>query len=487
MTQYADTYELVVGLEIHIQLNTQSKLFAPESHVFGQLPNTQTSVVSLAYPGTLPRLNRQALVSALRLALACNCAIQPRLVFDRKNYFYPDLPKGYQISQDKEPIAQGGILHFWDSQGDIKTLPLHHFHLEEDAGKSIHPENAAESHLDFNRAGVPLIEMVTEPVIHASETALQLLYAVRRLVRFLGISDGNMEEGSLRCDANVSVRPHGSSRLGTRVEIKNLNSARNVKKAIEYEFVRQCELLAQGQHFSQETRAFDAELGRTRTLRQKESLHDYRYFPDPDLPPFLIKPDWIAAIQAEMPTLPHEWLYTLRNTYGLPASEAVTLAEEPEALRYFEEAARHTPLYAELAHWLNNELRALQKETGLLPARWPLRPKVLAELLTLVASQKVSRLIAQHQLLPQLWNNPAHSLADLIQDQHLAMEDNSAVLQNLIQEILLAWPDKVKAYKKGKKGLLGFFMGEIQKRTQGKAHPSLAQQLLAEALDSSRY
>ncbi|WP_449438573.1 Asp-tRNA(Asn)/Glu-tRNA(Gln) amidotransferase subunit GatB [Pedobacter steynii] len=331
-------FELVSGLEIHVQLNTQTKIFSSDSASFGAKPNEHISAVSLALPGALPKLNKEVVAKAIRMGLALNCTINQLNFFDRKNYFYADLPKGYQITQDNKPICQNGYLNVTLSNGEEKRIGINRIHLEEDAGKSMHDQNDQYSYVDLNRAGVPLIEIVTEPDIRSSEEASALLTEMRKLVRHLNVSDGNMEEGSLRCDANISIREAGTTEFGTRCEVKNLNSIRNVRRAMDFEFNRQKEVVTTGGRIIQSTLNFDAEEGTTSPMRSKEEANDYRYFPDPDLPPIHISDEWLAQIKASMPELPAEISKRLVKDYGVNTSEATLLAEDTELLAYLNSA-----------------------------------------------------------------------------------------------------------------------------------------------------
>jgi aspartyl-tRNA(Asn)/glutamyl-tRNA(Gln) amidotransferase subunit B len=484
---YQEKYEMVIGLEIHAQLKTQSKIFAHEGNIFGSEPNTQISVISLAHPGTLPRLNTQVVEYAIKMGLACNCEIASYSVFDRKNYFYPDLPKGYQISQDKYPICIGGSVFIEGAKQGGRNIKLHHIHLEEDAGKSIHVENADYTQLDYNRAGTPLIEIVTEPDMHHAEEATQLFQEIRRLAQYLEICDGNMEEGSLRCDANVSVRLYGAAKLGTRVEVKNMNSVRNLKRAIEYEFERQCALIEAGESFIQETRSFEPETGKTFALRSKESLNDYRYFPDPDLPPILVTENWKAEIKSKMPMLPLAWREKLMTQYELSAYNAQLLTEEKETVLFFEAISEHTLQYKDIANWLNGEVKAWLNESNKSLSEFPITAQRLAELIELIAQNKISRSLASTQVFPLLLQDNKRSASQIIAEQGLEQEDDSSTLKSIIKEVLEEMPDKVKAFKTGKKGMQGLFMGQIMKKTAGKADPKLTAKLLQEALEEVRY
>jgi aspartyl-tRNA(Asn)/glutamyl-tRNA(Gln) amidotransferase subunit B len=338
-----DRYDLVIGLEVHAQLSTESKLFCGDSTAFGAEPNTQISEVSLGYPGTLPVLNKKALEFAISMGLACSCKISQTTFFDRKNYFYPDLPKGYQTTQDNAPICVGGEVPVRPKGQPNRVVRLNRIHLEEDAGKSIHEDGGKETLVDLNRAGVPLIEIVTEPEMHSSEEAYAFLYEIRKLVRYLGICDGNMEEGSLRCDANISVKPKGSTVLGSKVEIKNMNSLRFVQKAIEFEWLRQTQMLENGKIIVSETRQFNPQNGETSSLRSKETLNDYRYFPDPDLSPVLVSDEWLKEIRKSLPTLPETYYEKFTSKLGLPEQDAIFLTENKETAVCFSTGYRVKP------------------------------------------------------------------------------------------------------------------------------------------------
>ncbi|MGV3557613.1 Asp-tRNA(Asn)/Glu-tRNA(Gln) amidotransferase subunit GatB [Larkinella arboricola] len=480
-------YELVIGLEVHCQLLTATKIFAADSNQFGSEPNTNISVITLGHPGTLPKLNRKAVELAVRMGLACRSAITQYTVFARKNYFYPDLPKGYQLSQDKTPICVGGEIpvKFKDANGQTveKAVQLHHIHLEEDAGKSIH-DSDWNTLLDYNRAGTPLIEMVTEPVIQSAEEAAAYLTEVRRLVRYLDICDGNMEEGSLRCDVNISVRPWGQTEFGTKVEIKNMNSIRNVQRAIESELRRQIETIEKGGTIIQETRMFDANTGLTHGMRVKETMNDYRYFPDPDLSPVVISDEWLAGIRANMPALPKERYETLLNQYGLPEYDAALLADVKELADYFEAVSQKTTHYKAVSNWIMGPVKAQLTEKALRDGQFPVSAETLAGLINLVDSGKVSFSTASQRIFPVLIEQPGKSAEQVAQEQNLLQNSNTDTLQTLVDEVLAAWPDKVKEYKKGKKGLLGLFVGEVMKKSKGSADPKLTNELLQKSLSS---
>ncbi|MFP4090536.1 MAG: Asp-tRNA(Asn)/Glu-tRNA(Gln) amidotransferase subunit GatB [Cyclobacteriaceae bacterium] len=477
-----EKYTLVVGLEVHAQLLTQSKIFSSDPTRYGADPNTNISVITLGHPGTMPRLNKQVIEYAVRMGLACGCEITRHNIFDRKNYFYPDLPKGYQIMQDKTPICVGGGVYIRLEDQDERQIKLHHIHLEEDAGKSIHLENEPETLVDFNRAGVPLIEIVTEPDIRSSEEAYAVLSEIRKLVRYLDICDGNMEEGSLRCDANVSIMLKGATVYGKKVEVKNMNSIRNVQRAIDHEMERQIMLLEQGEEIISETRLFNADTGTTYSMRTKEELNDYRYFPEPDLSPVVISEEWLASVRQKMPDLPHDLWHKFTKSYGLPAYDAELLTETKAIARYFEEVCTFTPHYKAVSNWMMGPVRSYLNEQGIDISTFPLSPERLAQLIALVAADKVSFAVASQKLFPRLLREPATAPDQLAADMNLLQESNADSLQLLVTEVLAAHPQKVDQYRKGKKGLLGMFVGEVMKRSKGKANPKVTNELLRKEL-----
>jgi aspartyl-tRNA(Asn)/glutamyl-tRNA(Gln) amidotransferase subunit B len=479
-------YEVVVGLEIHAQLNTRSKIFSPDATRYGQEPNTQISAITLAHPGTLPKLNRAVLAKAIRMGLACGSRIAQWAIFDRKNYFYPDLPKGYQLTQDRTPICQGGQVRIRTKDGQQRLVQLHHIHLEEDAGKSIHLDDAPETCIDLNRAGTPLVEIVSDPCLHSGEEAYAYLAEVRRLVRFLDICDGNMEEGSLRADANISVRPKGSTRLGSKVEVKNMNSMRNVQRAVDHEFERQVGELLQGREIPSETRTFNAHDGSTASMRLKETLNDYRYFPDPDLPPVLVSDEELAAIEAGMPALPWALFDRLVGEMGLPEHDALVLTDSRESAAYFLEACAHTPAAKAVSNWLMGPVRSWLNEQGAELDRFPLAPARLAQLADLTESQQVSFAVAAQQLFPQLLEAPEQEPLALAQRLSLLQNSDDGFIRPIVEQVLDANPDKVKAFLKGKKNLQGFFMGEVMKASKGQVAPQKASELVLQALEARK-
>jgi aspartyl-tRNA(Asn)/glutamyl-tRNA(Gln) amidotransferase subunit B len=487
MSHMLQKYEIVIGLEVHCQLQTNTKIFAADSNVFGSAPNTNISVITLAHPGTLPKLNKKAVEFAVRIGLACGCSITRRTIFDRKNYFYPDLPKGYQLSQDKAPICVGGgvSVSFKDKNGQLveKTVQIHHIHLEEDAGKSVHDGADVETLLDYNRAGTPLIEMVTEPCIGSAEEAGAFLTAVRQMVRYTDISDGNMEEGSLRCDLNISVRPVGQTAFGTKVEIKNMNSIRNVMRAVEVEYRRQVAMLENGEEILQETRSYDPDANQTHGMRLKETMNDYRYFPEPDLAPVVISDEWLADIENAMPLLPRALFEKFTTVYGLSPQHATALTDAKDVAVYFETLCQTTAHPQTAANWVLGPVKTYLNEHSEATAdQYPLTPAQLAELIQLVETNELSHSTAAQKLLPLLLDNPAQNARALAEQHNWLQNSNADALEGIVAEVLAAMPDKVKEYQKGKKGLMGLFVGEVMKKSKGSADPKVVNQLLTQKL-----
>lgn len=476
MESVYDQYEMVIGLEAHVQLSTRSKAFCADDARFGGQPNAHISAISLAHPGTLPRLNRAQLTGAVRLGLALGCTINRTSTFDRKHYFYADLPKGYQITQDRQPICLGGNL------GNIR---IHHIHMEEDAGKSMHDQLPDASLIDLNRAGVPLLEIVTEPDFRSGGEVDVFMNQLRRLVRYLDISDGNMEQGSLRCDINVSVRRKGVTTLGTRCEIKNVNSMRFARRAIQYEVKRQIDILEAGGEIQQNTLHFDPDTGVTTPMRSKEDAHDYRYFPEPDLPPVVIHESWLSDIQAQMPVLPEAIIRQFRDDFGLSEYDAALLAEEKVVADYFLDFCRHTTHAKAAANLIINKLLPWVSETKLPLTAFPVAIENLAGMLELTVDGQVSPAIAYQRLLPAMIEQPTVAAAELASQLNLIQSDDKDFLQDIIDEVIAAYPDKVNDYRKGKKGLQGFFMGEVMKRSKGKADPKAGSALLLKKLDDA--
>ena len=474
-------YEVVIGLEIHAQLATQSKLFCGDSNLFGGEANTRVSAISLAHPGTLPRTNKKAVELAVKLGLACECYIEQNNYFARKNYFYPDLPKGYQISQHTSPICKGGNVRITTTAGS-RAVRLNRIHLEEDAGKSLHDQHPTKTFIDLNRAGTPLVEIVTEPDIYSAEEAGQFVAEIRKLVRWLGVSDGNMEEGSLRCDANISLRPAGSETLGTKVEVKNLNSIKHIKKAIEYEISRITERLLQGQPIIQQTRSFDADNDTTFALRDKEEANDYRYFPDPDLAPFVISAEALESYKASLPELPNALHQRLLQMEELTEYDAQQLSDDLFTAQYFEEVSLHTSNKKSIANWMLGPLRQWLNDNQLNFSQAPISPANLAQMIDMIESGELSFSTAVSRLLPALIKEKK-SPRDLAETLNILQTANESMLAEWIQEVMNKMPDKVQEYRKGKKGLLGVFIGEVKKISGGKADPQKVTQLLQEKLN----
>lgn len=488
-------YETVVGLEVHAQLKTASKLFCGDSTAFGSEPNTQTSPLTLAHPGTLPKTNKKAIAFAVKMGLACHSSINRNNWFDRKNYFYPDLPKGYQLSQHTIPVCSGGYIIINTDSPEEKKIRLNHIHLEEDAGKSIHDADENYSSIDLNRAGTPLIEIVTEPDIRSAEEAFAFLTEIRRLVRYLDICDGNMEEGSLRCDANISVRVKGEKELGTRVEVKNLNSIRNVKRAIEFEAKRLMNLKDKGEMIIQQTRSFDANTGTTFALRDKEDADDYRYFPEPDLPPQQLSEDFILEIQKGIPLLPAERIKKYTAEYGLSAYDASILAEEKNMADYFEKTVAELSAIADTngkknslakatANWMLGPVKSWLNEKNCGIEEFPLPARQLARMIKMTEEGKLSFSAASGRLLPLMLKEPATDPEELASVNNLLQQSDVSAIGLVIDKVLEKFADKAKDYKKGKKGLLALFVGEVMKETKGKADPKLTNELLLEKLKS---
>ena len=475
-------YEAVIGLEIHAQLSTNSKLFCGDATAFGAAPNTHVSPITLGHPGTLPKTNTKAIEYAIKMGLACGCSISQENYFARKNYFYPDLPKGYQISQHTTPICVGGNVNIKTSEGE-KSIQLNRIHLEEDAGKSIHDVSATDTLIDLNRAGTPLIEMVTEPCIHSAEEAFLYVTEVRKLVRWLGVCDGNMEEGSLRCDANISVRLKGDAVLGTRVEVKNLNSIRNIKKAIEYEIERLIQLKESGETIIQQTRSFDASNDTTFSIRDKEDANDYRYFPDPDLAPFHLTEAYIDIIKATIPTLPEALKAIWRKSFGLSEYDIEQLCENKEEADFFMALTQQTKHYKAAANWMIGPIREYLNEKQLQHSNLMNAIPYLVELFQLVEDGQLNFSVASGKVFKGIMEQP-QSPSEYAKANQLIQNQSTEAIEIWIDEVLNEHPDKVAEYKKGKKGLIGLFMGEVKKKSKGTADPKKTTQLLEQKLSS---
>lgn len=480
MPIHYDAYETVIGLEVHAQLLTHSKLFSGDSAAFGGEPNTHISPITLAHPGTLPRLNRKAVEFAIRIGLACHCEITRLNYFARKNYFYPDLPKGYQLSQHTTPICKGGYVSI--RTDNEKRIPLNRIHLEEDAGKSLHDVDPENTSVDYNRAGVPLIEIVTEPALTSGEDAYAFLTELRKLLRYLEICDGNMEEGSMRCDANISVRKKGATTLGTKVEVKNLNSIRNVKRAIEHETKRMIELVENGERIVQQTRSFDATNGTTFSLRTKEEANDYRYFADPDLTPFTVTDDMLENIRSMLPALPEDRVRQYTQELQLSDYDARVIAEEKDFSDYFEQLIGHTSNYKAAANWVLGPVKSYLNENNLSISEFHISPAKIADLILLIDQGKLNFSIASTRILPSLLNDPSRSPMEVAAALNLIQDSDADNVTAWVNEVLNKMPEKVMEYKKGKKGLIGLFVGEVRKVSKGKADPKLTNDILLKKL-----
>jgi aspartyl-tRNA(Asn)/glutamyl-tRNA(Gln) amidotransferase subunit B len=479
-----DKYELVIGLEVHAQLSTLSKAFSSDSAAFGADPNEHISAISLGHPGTLPFINKRMVEYAVKMGLACNCTINLNNTFARKNYFYADLPKGYQITQDMSPVCLGGSIHVRLADGSQKDIAIHHIHMEEDAGKSMHDQHHADSLIDLNRAGVPLIEIVSEPDMRSSEEAGQYLTEIRKLLRYLDICDGNMEEGSMRCDANISVRIRGNTVYGNRCEVKNLNSIRNVQRAIDHEFERQVAILEKGGHIEQNTLNFNADTGETSVLRSKEMANDYRYFPEPDLQPLFLDKEYVNRIKESLPALPNELYNKYIVELGLPVYDASVITAEKELALYFEELIKHTANYKAAANWLMGSVKSYLNENGIEITEFSIKPANLAGLIALVDNGKINNSVAAQKLFPALISEPGKSADQLAGELNLLINADTDDVHQFISEAIAKFPDKVIEYQKGKKGVVGLFMGEIMKRSKGRIDPQKTNQLLIKELES---
>jgi aspartyl-tRNA(Asn)/glutamyl-tRNA(Gln) amidotransferase subunit B len=478
------TFESVIGLEIHSQLLTDTKIFCGCRTTFGAAPNTQVCPVCLGLPGALPVLNARAVEFAVRAALALGCTVRPTSVFARKNYFYPDLPKGYQISQFEQPLAVDGLLTY-ESDGQTSTVRIIRVHLEEDAGKSLHDEfqeSEAFTNLDFNRSGVPLIEVVTYPDLRTAVAAADFFARLRTILQAVGVNDGNMEEGSLRCDANISIRPAGSTELGVKVEIKNINSFRYLQRAIDYEYDRQVRVVGDGGVVVQETRLWDTALGRTVSMRSKEEAHDYRYFPEPDLPPLKVGREWVEELRQTLPELPEQRKQRFVTEYGLSEYDARLLAESAELSTYFEETARASGLPKAASNWVKREVLRRIKEESVELGTLKVRPPALAALIGLIDTGQVSGSAAKR--IFERMSETGEAAEVIVAAEGLTQIDDGDTLSAAVQNVIDAQADAVESYRSGKIGTLGFLVGQVMRETQGKANPKRVNELLRQQLDS---
>jgi len=474
-------WESVIGLEIHAQLATVSKIFSGASTAFGAAPNTQACVVDLGMPGVLPVLNRASESMAIRFGVAIDAEIDHRSVFARKNYFYPDLPKGYQISQFELPIVGKGHIFISPSEGVTREVGITRAHLEEDAGKSIHDQFPEQSGIDLNRAGTPLLEIVSEPDMRSAREAVAYARKMHSLVRYLEICDGNMQEGSFRCDANVSVRPKGAQKLGTRAEIKNINSFRFLERAINYEIERQIDLIEDGGRVVQETRLYDSERDETRSMRSKEEANDYRYFPDPDLLPVTVSEEDIARIRAELPELPEQKKQRYIDELALSDYNAELLTSNRDTAIYFETALAESPeLSAQLANWILGDLAGALNKAGMEVSAAPISAMMLAQLVARIADDTISGKIAK-EVFEAMWQGEG-TADEIIAARGLKQITDSGAIETLIDEVIAANPEQVEQFRAGKEKVLGFFVGRIMQQSQGKANPGQVNALLREKL-----
>ena len=474
-------WETVIGLEIHAQLATRSKIFSAAATAYGAAPNTQASLVDLGYPGVLPVLNGEAVTMAVRFGLATGATIARRSVFARKNYFYPDLPKGYQISQYERPVVEDGSLEILLDDGTRKTIGITRAHLEEDAGKSLHEDFHGLSGIDLNRAGTPLLEIVSEPDLRSAKEAVAYMKKIHTLVRYLGICDGNMQEGSFRCDANVSVRPKGQAEFGTRAEIKNLNSFRFVERAINYEIERQIDVIASGGKVVQETRLYDSDRGETRSMRSKEEANDYRYFPDPDLLPLAIGDDLIESVRAALPELPDEKSARFVRDFGLSEYDAGVLTASREMAGYYETVVARLGGQPKLAaNWVMGELSSALNKDSLDVTESRVGADALAGLLTRIVDDTISGKIAK-DVFEAMWNE-GRDADTIIEAKGLKQITDTSAIERAIDEVMAKNPQQLAEYRSGKDKLFGFFVGQAMKATQGKANPAQLNELLKRKL-----
>ena len=477
-----DKYEAVIGLEVHAQMLTKTKAYSNDVNEYGAQVNTNISAITLGHPGTLPKMNSKTIDFAIRLGIACGCTIAREQHFARKNYFYPDLPKGYQITQDTTPICTGGSIVIRTEENQEKKINITRIHMEEDAGKSIHDVDVYDTLVDLNRAGTPLLEIVSEPELRSSQEAYNYVSEIRKLVRYLDICDGNMEEGSLRCDANISVRIKGQDAFGTKVEVKNMNSIRNVQRAIEFEITRQIEVLESGEQLSQETRGFDALKGITISMRSKEAANDYRYFPEPDLQPLFIKQEQIDEIKKDMPTLPRALFENYTKEFGLSEYDAYNLTDNKGIALYYEELIRHTKNYKAAANWIMGDIKSYLNEFGKEIDEFPLNAERIASLIKLIDEGKISSSIASQKIFPEMLKSeePALLIAERL---NLIQDSSEDTLKNFILKVFEENKAEVERYKEGEKQLTGFFMGKLMQISNGKADPKIANSLLRQMLE----
>lgn len=476
-----ERFEAVIGLEVHAQLLTQSKAFSTVAPIYGEAPNTQVTPLCLGHPGTLPVVNENLVRYIIKMGLATNCGIAPKSIFARKNYFYPDLPKGYQISQFDTPICHDGYLDIELDEYN-KRIGLTRIHMEEDAGKSIHDQDPYNTLVDLNRAGTPLIEIVSEPDLRTPQEAYAYLTKIKQIVQYLEICDGNMEEGSLRCDANVSVRLRGQEKLGTRTELKNMNSFRNVEKAIEFEIYRQIELIESGGEVVQQTRLWDTSKLQTRVMRSKEEAHDYRYFPEPDLPPIIVTTELLDEIKSELPELADVRQKRFVSEYAMSEIDAITITESRYLADYFEEVVEYAGNPKAALNIVLGEVLRVLNEQSIEISEFGITPKRLAELITLKEDDKINSSALQSIFNAML--EEGKGAEELAKEMNLIQVSDTGFLDSLVDEIIANNPEEVERYKSGKKQLMGFFVGQAMKASQGKANPKMITQMVSRKLEN---
>ena len=475
-------WETVIGLEVHAQLSTKSKIFSGASTAFGAAPNTQACAIDLGMPGVLPVLNKMSVEMAIKFGLGANAEISRKSIFARKNYFYPDLPKGYQISQYETPVVKGGYIDIQLDADTSKRINLTRAHLEEDAGKSLHEDFQGQSGIDLNRAGTPLLEIVSEPEMRSAKEAVTYLKTLHALVRYLGICDGNMQEGSFRCDANVSVRPRGDTKFGTRTELKNINSFRFVERAINFEVERQIGVLESGGKIMQETLLYDPNKNETRSMRSKEEAHDYRYFPDPDLLPLIISDEWIEKVKEELPELPQQKRERFMSQYQLSAYDASVLVSSQEMAHFYEEVVNASGNQPKLAaNWVMGELSGALNKAGLEITESPVSSAQLGKLISRIADDTISGKIAK-TIFEALWNKEDEDVEGIIASRGLKQVTDMDAIEKLIEEIIAANPNQTTEYRAGKEKLFGFFVGQVMKASGGKVNPQQLNDLLKKKL-----
>ncbi len=482
MEDILSKYQPVIGLEVHAQLLTNSKVFCADRNEYGGVPNTHVSAISLGHPGTLPMLNKKVIEFAVKLGLACQSEITREMNFARKNYFYADLPKGYQITQDKTPICVGGKIDIKTDDGG-KTIGITRIHIEEDAGKSIHDQDPYDTLVDLNRAGVPLLEIVSEPDIRSSQEAYDYLTEVRKLVRYLEICDGNMEEGSMRCDANISVMLKGAEKFGDRVEVKNMNSIRNVQRAIEHEIKRQVELIEAGGTVDQDTRTFDAVTGSTASMRSKEAAHDYRYFPEPDLQPIFVSQEYIDEVENNLPPLPNDLIKKYTSELQLNEYDARVLTDSKPIALYFEALIAHTNNYKAAANMVMGDVKSYLNQHAVGIESFPVAAKQLAELIALTDEGKISKSVASQKVFPAMIEAPDQSPLSIAESNNWIQNSDEDSIGDLVKQVMAENPEEVQRYKEGSKNLIGFFMGQVMKLSRGSADPKAANQLVRKMLE----